>query len=189
MLFFVKYLQQQNERKIMKTVKIKKFGIILFVSIMACMFMFMSNIDKSYADSGNNGIDPNTIDPNAVQQSDFRDGTIDIDGINYSLDYDNYTAKVLGPHNNIKDVTLPSVISFDNKNFKVNLICRDAFRNSRLQSIVIPGSVNNIGQSAFEGCRQLSSVTILESKENILMLLQKNIKILTKKYSNIFINC
>ena len=49
----------------------------------------------------------------------------------------------------------------------VRNISGEAFSGARIKSIAIPGSVTNIAEKAFAGCRQLESVTVPEGLTNI----------------------
>ncbi len=92
-----------------------------------------------------------------------------IDGINYSLDYDNkeaivwYCSKEITGH-----VSIPSIITSNGIEFSVTSIGSTAFFScSGLTSISIPNSITSIGKAAFSDCRGLTSVNIPNSVKSI----------------------
>lgn len=62
-----------------------------------------------------------------------------------------------------KNVSVPSVI--DGK--PVVAIGREAFRNTGVESVILPDSVERIGWFAFWGCRHLGKITISSGVKNI----------------------
>ena len=62
-----------------------------------------------------------------------------------------------------KDLVIPSRIG----DIEITAIAPNAFANSDIRSVVIPGSVKTIGSGAFEECRSLSYVYIDEGVEKI----------------------
>ena len=81
------------------------------------------------------------------------------DGITYSL-YDDNTAYLGDGRDATGDVTLPTVITYEGKEYTLTSIWYSAFLNATITSITIPNSVSTIGDYAFEGCNSLQSVTI-----------------------------
>lgn len=77
-----------------------------------------------------------------------------IDGINYSLDYDNKEAIVWSCSKEIAGhVSIPSIITSNGIEFSVTSIGNSAFSGcSALTSVSIPNSVTSIGNSAFDWC-------------------------------------
>ena len=60
-----------------------------------------------------------------------------------------------------KKVTIPKTVTVDNVKYQVTGIAAKAFKNSKkLQTVVIPDTVTEIGTGSFEGCKNLKSVTI-----------------------------
>ena len=89
---------------------------------------------------------------------------VTIDNIQYELDSSNNTAKVVCKESKYAgDVVIPSHIYIDGIEYAVVVIDNWAFDScSNLSSVVIPSSVNEIGQWAFNGCN-LQSIVIPKS--------------------------
>ncbi len=98
--------------------------------------------------------------------------TFTVDGICYqtasggvnvikeSSGYENYE--------NLVDVVIPSVVSYNGHNYQVVRISDQAFRFAEnLKSIEIPNTVKMIGASAFYNCSSLTSITIPTSVTSI----------------------
>jgi Flp pilus assembly protein protease CpaA len=85
---------------------------------------------------------------------------VQIDGICYSLYPSEKTAEVA--YGTVSgDVTIPSSITYEGKDYSVTSIGWTAFMGcSGLTSITIPNSVTSIGLAAFMGCSGLTSITI-----------------------------
>ena len=81
------------------------------------------------------------------------------DGIIYSLLDDN-TAYLGNGGDATGDVTLPTVITYEGKDYTLTGIRNSAFWYANITSITIPNSVSTIGEYAFEGCNSLQFVTI-----------------------------
>ena len=81
------------------------------------------------------------------------------DGIIYSL-YDDNTAYLGDGQGATGDVTLPTVITYEGKEYTLTSIGFSAFSSATIGSITIPNSVSTIGDYAFDGCKSLQSVTI-----------------------------
>ena len=65
------------------------------------------------------------------------------------------------------DITIPASVSYNDQTYSVKYIWDDAFSNCpRLTSVVLPNTITSIG-SAFQNCKMLSSVTLLEGIEYI----------------------
>lgn len=60
-------------------------------------------------------------------------------------------------------VTIPKEV----KGFTVTAIGKYAFSYTNLTTVIIPGTVNSIGNSAFEGCRSISHLTLPKSVKSI----------------------
>ena len=80
-----------------------------------------------------------------------------------------------------KKVTIPKTVTINNVTYRVTGIAAKAFKNSKkLQSIVIPDTVIEIGAGSFEGCKNLKSVTIGKNVTSIGKNAFKNCKNLKK---------
>lgn len=63
--------------------------------------------------------------------------------------------------NNLVNVIIPTSIKIGDRNYLVTEIEREGFKGCKnLKSIEIPASVNNIGMKAFWDCTQLESVVM-----------------------------
>lgn len=103
--------------------------------------------------------------------SDF---SIVVDDIKYTvIDPANYTARVSADNDlsNNLNVTFITSYPFGDIVYPVNVISIDdsGFAETLLQSIVIPASVTEIGEEAFYGCTDLTSVTF-ESNTTLLFI-------------------
>ena len=92
-----------------------------------------------------------------------------INGIKYRLDENTSTAEVIKKRGGYKDdVIIPDTIKLKEVPYNVTSIGESAFEGcSSLTSITIPDSVTSIGESAFEGCSRLTSITIPDSVTSI----------------------
>lgn len=92
-----------------------------------------------------------------------------VDGIAYNINSDGRTLTVTNtqPINNYADLTradIPSLLSVDNKNYRVTAIGDFAFYGSAaLQVVVIPESVESIGDRALAHCAALDSIIVNEN--------------------------
>lgn len=81
----------------------------------------------------------------------------------YTID-SNGDATITGYVGLMTDITIPSVVDTDKP---VKYIAADAFKNTSITSVVIPSSVETIGEFAFEGCADLTTVTFNEGLKYI----------------------
>ena len=80
-----------------------------------------------------------------------------------------------------KKVTIPKTVTINNVTYRVTGIAAKAFKNSKkLQTVVIPDTVTEIGTGSFEGCKKLKSVTIGKNVTSIGKNAFKNCKNLKK---------
>ena len=80
-----------------------------------------------------------------------------------------------------KKVTIPKTVTINNVKYRVTGIAAKAFKNSKkLQTVVIPDTVTEIGTGSFEGCKNLKSVTIGKNVTSIGKNAFKNCKNLKK---------
>lgn len=60
-----------------------------------------------------------------------------------------------------KSMKLSSSVTIDGTVYRITEIGANAFKNNKvIQRVVVPGSIRKIGNSCFEGCRSLKSITI-----------------------------
>ena len=95
---------------------------------------------------------------------------LEVDGIYYNLDMDNYTASVTSGDNKYTgDVVIPSKFTYKDKaEFDVVEIEKQAFMScAELTSVSIGEGVTAIGSDAFYGCKKLVSVSIPSTVKTI----------------------
>lgn len=89
---------------------------------------------------------------------------VQIDGIYYNLNHENKTANVTNNGNRGSysgDIIIPSNITDNNETYIVTSITSYAFYYCRkLNSIIIPSTISEIGSDAFQWCTSLTSITI-----------------------------
>ena len=95
---------------------------------------------------------------------------VNIDGICYNLRDYNYTAEVISSNPQYSgEVTIPTPVTYNGYLYRVTSIGARAFDGcSELTSITLPNSVTSIGQYAFHDCSGLTSITIPNSVTNIV---------------------
>lgn len=65
-------------------------------------------------------------------------------------------------------VSIPSVVTYNSKEYSVKTIGTDAFANNKnITQVIIPVGVTSIGNSAFRGCTSLASISISNSVTSI----------------------
>ena len=90
---------------------------------------------------------------------------LEIDGMYYNLNSDevsvSLTYKSMTEFVYTGDVVIPSSVKYRGRNYKVTVIGDDAFAGcEELTSVSIPNEVETIGSYAFAGCDGLTSITI-----------------------------
>ena len=96
--------------------------------------------------------------------SDFvqKEMTTVVDGIKYSLDANQKTAKVIANnHSYSGDIDIPANITYDNVVYKVNALGLGCFADCEgLKSIKLPDGITSIGGRCFYNCENLQSVDL-----------------------------
>lgn len=121
-----------------------------------------------------------------------------IDGIQYDLDWNNHTAKVVWYQQYEGDITIPPTVEYSNATYTVNRIDNHAFSGcDKVTSITLPNTIVSIGEYSFADTN-ITTMTIPESVtelagyvfQNCLALetavLPSNLETI-KKYT--FVNC
>lgn len=95
----------------------------------------------------------------------------EINGVWYGIYSNGEEVAILGYTEDVpRDLVIPEKISYQNKDYIVRSIGDFAFEDcTRLNSIVIPNSVNDMGGYVFEKCVNLTSVVLSNSLERIPM--------------------
>lgn len=94
---------------------------------------------------------------------------VEVDGIYYNLDMNNYTASVTSGDNKYTgDVVIPSSITYNTVKFNVVMIEKYAFSACNgLTSVNISDGIEEIGSDAFQGCSELLVATIPNTVKTI----------------------
>ena len=94
---------------------------------------------------------------------------VEVDGIYYNLIPKGNVAEVTKGDNTYEgDITIPSSIKVNDTEYSVTSVGNSAFEDcSRLTSITFPNSVTSIGREAFSCCSSLTSITIPNSVTSI----------------------
>lgn len=114
---------------------------------------------------------------NSVKASDF----ITVDGFKYYVDTTKGEATILA-NDYEGDIVIPSVVVFEDKDYAVTTIGKNAFKNCNIQSVILgknistleegsfmgaslrkvsfPSQLINIGKGCFKGCQSLLEVTM-----------------------------
>ena len=96
---------------------------------------------------------------------------VEVDGIYYNLVPNGNVAEVTKGDNKYEgDITIPSSIKVNDTEYSVTSVGNSAFEDCiSLTSITIPNSVTSIAGYAFNGCISLTSITIPNSVTSIGM--------------------
>ncbi len=84
---------------------------------------------------------------------------IDVDPLLFLIKDSDNTGMLIACKN-VRNVNIPSLISFDNKTFELRSIGNCAFNGCQALTITIPNSVTSIGNYAFFGCTKLTKIYI-----------------------------
>lgn len=86
-------------------------------------------------------------------------GYVLVDGLNYAVNSDGFTAKVVGWSGAVApsgDVTIAQKVVSGNDTYTVNAIADEAFKDcGEMESLVLPDSLEAVGKDAFKGCSKL----------------------------------
>jgi len=90
---------------------------------------------------------------------------VKIDGIWYALNVRTMTADLTRAIKKDipEDVVIPAELVWQHNNYRVKSVGPSSFMGCKVKTIVVPESVEKIGDGAFSFCKQLTSVTILGS--------------------------
>lgn len=89
-----------------------------------------------------------------------------VDGVNYSLNEDNFAAQVIGKEGGyIGNIVIPEIVHYNNADYSVIAIHQGAFYNNReLIKVTVKGDkLKSVGAIAFVWCHQLSEVHLPNS--------------------------
>ena len=90
----------------------------------------------------------------------YRDADFETGGIQYEI-IDDDSVLVTGCNDELENVTIPSEVTYDNKQYSVYGIGPDAFRGcNSMHNVTIPGSVKEISEGAFYSCNNLTAITV-----------------------------
>lgn len=78
----------------------------------------------------------------------------------YEYTVDSGLASISKYNGTATTVTLPTSVTFNGTNYRVTKVSRKAFKDSGINILTIPSTINELGDGAFVGCVNLSSVTI-----------------------------
>ena len=94
---------------------------------------------------------------------DGEDAKFETDGILYLIGMDDFVSVVSGETKYTGDVTIPKEVKHEGKTYKVKFIDPRAFEGCKdMTSVTIPSSVEEIGWYAFGDCTGLTSITLPE---------------------------
>lgn len=88
---------------------------------------------------------------------------VGLDGINYAIDSENFTATATKFYGSQKDVVIPEKVN----GFTVTGIAESAFEDSSISSVVIPNTITSLGKYAFDNCTDLTEVVVPASVTEI----------------------
>lgn len=90
-----------------------------------------------------------------------------LNGVTYEV-ADTSTVHITGITDNTKaEYTIPSTVTNKGKTYTVTAIGYEAFKESKLTSIILPESLITIGEDAFKYCRELARIEIPSKVETI----------------------
>lgn len=88
----------------------------------------------------------------------FIEGTVDFVEVTYPIEYrhDDYD----GEGDYYGDIVIPEVVTYKNKQYYVVGIGEQAFRESGVETVTIPKSIEHIGVLAFRSCYSLNKIEV-----------------------------
>ena len=100
----------------------------------------------------------------SISQAETKEPDL-INGISYLLDDSRQTAVVTSKTNGrySGSIIVPDSFEYQNVSYTVTSIDAEAFSDSYITSISLPGTIITIGEKAFSGCGSLTSIIIPES--------------------------
>ena len=97
--------------------------------------------------------------------------TTDASGIKYKViesDKDKHAEVVLATNKNVQSVNIPQTISYENDNYDVTVIQKDAFKGlKKLTSVTIKSNIRVIGDNAFDECSSLKILNLPEELDSV----------------------
>lgn len=95
-------------------------------------------------------------------------GTFEFQGLTFTLDEIEMTASLTGWNLSDTELTIPSIVSRDGREFTVTEISSRAFMNSDVTGqLVLPSTIKNIGNRTFYNCTGITEIIIPENVEFI----------------------
>lgn len=151
-----------TEREVytMRTPRLRLLSAILAVALFFTLLP-VSALAEGSTHTGTNHVDRRTLD------TDNKDDQ----GLTYTLNAADHTATVANYDNSTPDgvIDIPDTVKKDNIDYTVTAIGDSAFKSfsprSNVSSVFIPARVRSIGDSAFNRCNALTTVTFAEGSQ------------------------
>lgn len=151
-----------TEREVytMRTPRLRLLSALLAV-VLFFTLLPVSALAEGSTHTGSNHVDRRTLD------TDNKDDQ----GLTYTLNAADHTATVANYDNSTPDgvIDIPDTVKKDNIDYTVTAIGDSAFKSfsprSNVSSVFIPARVRSIGDSAFNRCNALTTVTFAEGSQ------------------------